>query len=442
MNEILRPGQTVRTQSSGIACTVEKFLGGGGQGEVYQANLGGKPIALKWYFPHYLQQDPQQRKRLETAIQFGVPSDKFLWPIELVSAPKLQGFGYIMPLRETRYKGIVDLMKRRIEPNFRALATAGFELSDSFFQLHAKGLCYRDISFGNVFFDPHTGNVLICDNDNVSVDGEGKSGILGTPRFMAPEVVCSKALPSKQTDLFSLSVLLFYMFMVHHPLEGKREAQIKSLDLPAMNKLYGTEPIFIFDPNNDSNRPVPGYQDNALVFWPIYPQFLRDLFTTAFTDGIRDPQNGRVVESVWRATMVRLRDSIVYCPHCSAENFYDANALKASGGKPGSCWSCKKELRLPPRIRIGKNVVMLNYDAQLFPHHVNNQKLYDFSRTVAAMTQNPKQPSIWGLKNCSDEKWVITTGEGNIKDVEPGRTVTLAVGTKINFGKTEGEIRL
>ncbi len=35
MNEILKPGQTVRTESSRIACTVEKFLGAGGQGEVY-----------------------------------------------------------------------------------------------------------------------------------------------------------------------------------------------------------------------------------------------------------------------------------------------------------------------------------------------------------------------------------------------------------------------
>lgn len=140
--------------------------------------------------------------------------------------------------------------------------------------------------------------------------------------------------------------------------------------------------------------------------------------------------------------MVRLRDSIVYCAHCAMENFYDADALKASGGKPGACWSCKKELRLPPRIRIGKNIVMLNHDTQLFPHHIDDQKMYDFSQPVAAVTQHPTHPSIWGFKNLSVEKWVSTTAAGTIKDVEPGRNVTLAVGTRINFGKTEGEIRL
>ena len=37
MNEVLQPGQTVRTTPSGVECRVEAFLGGGGQGEVYRA---------------------------------------------------------------------------------------------------------------------------------------------------------------------------------------------------------------------------------------------------------------------------------------------------------------------------------------------------------------------------------------------------------------------
>lgn len=56
-----------------------------------------------------------------------------------------------------------------------------------------------------------------------------------------------------------------------------------------MNQLYGTHPVFIFDPNDKSNRPVKGYQDNALIYWDLYPQNLRDLFTQAFTVGIQAP---------------------------------------------------------------------------------------------------------------------------------------------------------
>lgn len=46
--------------------------------------------------------------------------------------------------------------------------------------------------------------------------------------------------------------------MVNHPLEGKQEASIKCMDMAARVKLYGTDPIFIFDPDNKTNRPVPG----------------------------------------------------------------------------------------------------------------------------------------------------------------------------------------
>lgn len=90
-----------------------------------------------------------------------------------------------------------------------------------------------------MFFDPDTGDVLICDNDNVSANGIDNSSVYGTPRFMAPEIVMGQAKPSRNTDLYSLAVLLFYMFMMGHPLEGKLEAEIKCMDIHAMNKLYG-----------------------------------------------------------------------------------------------------------------------------------------------------------------------------------------------------------
>jgi DNA-binding helix-hairpin-helix protein with protein kinase domain len=439
MQQLLKIGMTIATEGAARPCRVEQFLGGGGQGEVYRVDLDGSPVALKWYFP--AQATPAQKQNLRTLIARGAPNSRFLWPLELVSAMEVGGFGYLMRLREARFKSIVDLMKRRIDPSFRVLATAGLELAHSFLELHAKGLCYRDISFGNVFFDPASGEVLIGDNDNVSVDGAANGGVLGTPRFIAPEVVRGEAVPGTQTDLFSLAVLLFYMLMVHHPLEGRKEAAIRCFDLPAMTRLYGTEPVFIFDPDDDSNRPVPGYHDNALAFWPLYPQFLRDLFTRAFTDGLHDPL-GRVRESEWRAALVQWRDAIVYCPQCGAENFYDTAALQRAGGHPGACWSCQQNLRLPPRLRIGRHIVMLNHDTRLFPHHLDAQQLYDFSDAVAAVVQHPANPTIWGLKNLSSQKWVITAAGGAVKDVEPGRSVTLTAGTRINFGSVEGEIRL
>jgi len=443
MGQILKPKQTVYAESSNLPCVIEADIGSGGQGEVYRARIDGKPIAVKWWWPHKAKS--AQRKALETLIKKGAPSTKFLWPIDLVSANGVPGFGYIMPLREPRYRSIPDWLARRITANFRTLAIAGFQLADSFIRLHSLGLCYKDINYGNVFFDPTNGDILICDNDNVTVDGEKGGEEPATPGFMAPEIVCGTGTLCRNTDLHSLAVLLFLLFMVNYPLQGKKEAEIKCLDDKAMNMLYGTEPVFIWHPTDRSNRPVPGYQDNAIAYWGIYPTFLRRLFTRAFTDGLFNP-NKRIQESEWRGAMVALRDSIFYCS-CGRMNFYDSEAIQQASGDTGFCWKCKNKLVLPPRIRISQkggsfNVVMLNHDTQLFPHHADRDKMWDFSKSVACVVKHPKDPKIWGLRNLTNEKWVVTLVDGTVKDVDPQHSVSLTLGAKINFGKEVGEIRL
>ena len=437
MNQLLKHNQTVLTETSRSACRIEKFLGGGGQGEVYRATLGGRPVAVKWYFRHTA--TPKQRWLLEDLVRRPAPTSRFLWPIELISDAKTPGYGYLMGLREPRYRGIVDLMKRRIEPSFRALATAGFQLADSYFQLHSAGLCYRDISFGNVFFDPDTGDVLICDNDNVAINNGESSGVLGTPKFMAPEVVRGEAAPSRDTDLYSLAVLLFYMLMVHHPLEGKSESQVKCLDLPAMNRLYGTDPVFIFDPTNEANRPDLQLHRNAVEYWPLYPKAIRDLFTRSFTEGLRRPQQGRVKETEWRGAMIRLRDGIGYCAGCGTENFYDVAQAEANDVR--NCWSCGVGLRWPYRLSFDeRSAVLLNHDTKLYPHHLEPKRMHDFSSPAAEISLHPSDPGILGLKNLSSAKWVVTAADGTLSDVPPGKNARLGRGLKIHFGEVTAAV--
>ena len=98
----------VRTEVSGSACRVETFIERHGQGEVYKASLAGSPVALKWYFSHAATAD--QRRALEDLVAKGPPNEKFIWPMEVVSAQEVPGYGYIMPLRDARFKGLMDLM--------------------------------------------------------------------------------------------------------------------------------------------------------------------------------------------------------------------------------------------------------------------------------------------------------------------------------------------
>lgn len=436
--ELLRREQSVRVENRDLTATVTGFLGAGGQGEVYAARLGGRDVALKWYFPSWA--TPEQRRVLKTLVRKGSPGDQFLWPLGLADIAHGPGFGYVMPLRPTRFRAVTEIVEGRVDPSLGALAVTGRNLAQAFLRLHADGLCYRDISFGNVFFDPDSGDVLVCDNDNVGVDGERQSDLLGTLRFMAPEVVRGEVYPSGMTDLFSLAVLLFFLFVVHHPFEGERELAVTCLDLAGMVELYGIDPVFVFDPTDESNRPVPGFHDNALAFWPTLPQFLRDLFTRSFTVGVSDPANGRVRESEWRAAMARLHDGVCYCQECGSESYCAACDPGVGPSMTQRCWSCSAELQVPPRLRLEHTTLCLNRDTFLHAHHIERNALYDFTRRVAVVARHPQKPDVWGLRNLTRVPWRVTTPRGVRRDVGEGQSVTLARGVRIDFGTRQGEI--
>lgn len=427
----LKTGTLLVSESSNTYKVIS-LLGAGGQGEVYDVELNGKHYALKWYYKHIATKE--QKNIIDNLVSKGAPDSTFLWPQDIVFSEFGQPFGYIMPLRPSNYKSIVDMMKRRAEPSFYTLCRAAYNLTYGYQKLHAMGYSYRDISFGNLFFDPDTGDVLICDNDNVSANGNDDSTVYGTPRFMAPEIVRSQAKPSRNTDLYSLAVLLFYMFMMGHPLEGKLEADIRCMDIHAMNRLYGTNPVFIYDPYNKTNRPVKGYQDNVLIYWDIYPQVIRDLFTKSFTEGLTSP-NKRITEKQWLDAFANLMTGIIDCPSCGAEVFFDE--AKVTNCIAHTCWNCSRALQYPFSIIIGKRRVLLKKEAKLLSHSINGD--YNMDSIVGEVVQNPNNPNLWGIKNLSSENWTYIRPDGQQIPVAVGRSAAIAKDAKIDFGQHIGE---
>ena len=425
-------------------CVVEQFLGGGGQGEVYRVKIGDDQYALKWYFRH--NQNETLKKSLQELVKRKSPSANFLWPEQVI---ELDGdFGYVMGLRPNEYEKSQKLLDRKFSLSYTKACNACLQLVDSFRKLHVKGLSYQDISWGNLFINPKNGDILICDNDNVAPHGSTVAGIAGTYGFMAPEVVRGENLPDQYTDLFSMAALLFQMLFLEHPLHGRRWANISCWDDVAKKRLYGTEPIFIFDPNDKRNIPEPGVQDNAIIFWNLYPSFIHERFIQSFTNGLTDRENGRVMEEAWIDSFRRLRASIFLCPHCGRELICDNATLDSKGHIP--CWggNCQKKLEAPLRLRISygnrSKDIVLSEDSKIYAYQLKpyEKDVVKGDEIVGEVAQSPKDPSKWGIRNLtSNEIWHITNATGETKDVMPQKAFMLNNDVVVDFGnKVVGEV--
>jgi DNA-binding helix-hairpin-helix protein with protein kinase domain len=436
---MLEAGQRLRTDD-GEHVTVERLLGSGGEGEVYRAHTPSGAWALKWYLPQI--DVGYRREILETLVHRAWGDDRFLWPRTIVTdpeAPSGEGLGYLMPLRPDRYRDLRALLRRDPSVNAtpRSLVTVGLHAAEAYLALHSRGIAYRDISWGNIFFDPVAGDVLVCDNDNAVVEGEA-AGVAGTMTFMAPELVRADrgAEPCIQTDLHSLAVLLFLLLMNHHPLEGAEELKIHCMGPQAQRKLYGTDPVFIYDPGDRRNWPVPGEQDTVIATWGALPPVLRRLFVRTFTDGLADPKR-RVRESEWRDALSAVRDAIVVCGACGKQN------LAEPGGGPPVCWKDGHPVALPMRLELatgtggrrGRRDVRMHKGAELYAHHLlPDPDRHDFTAVVGRVTEHPSRPGRLGLTNEGRSAWTMRRPDGTGRQIEPGKTAALRPGVMLEFG--------
>ncbi len=428
MNWILPEGVWLEFEGLSSPLQILRGLGGGGQGQVFEVAMEGERLALKWYFPSCLNNDPHLSKRLNQNIRATSPNTDFLWPIALLRPTatsqslirsKDPGFGYLMALRPDDYVGAMEHYAGRLDISLQNVLRSCFYLAEAFHSLHTRGLCYKDISIGNLFLQPDTGRILICDNDNVDEDGRELGSVLGTAGFIAPEVLMREARPGTNSDLFSLAVLMFRLLMRHDPLKGQKELDIHCLDEPARRRLYGEDPVFIFDPKNNRNRPNPKEHAAALLTWPIYPLLLQQLFLQTFCEGMKNPSR-RSLTGQWKDALSGTLDLRQLCPCCGQENFLVRDNSKLS------CWECSAPMPDPIIMQAAHGSVVAAAGNELNIHHFDCLESPQLLQPLARVTNHPSDPLIVGLCNLSGTAWTARLSDGKEMKVEPGRNCNLA----------------
>ena len=418
----MKLGDQVDLLTTGRRAVVRNILGEGGQGHVFAVDVDGTRQALKWYHPHAA--TPNQRAVILDLIERRPPNNRFLWPLELAErrAAGEEGFGYTMPVRPDRFVSMASVMADANSLSTDAVCTAAYQLADAFLRVHAQGLCYRDISFGNVFVDPTDGSALVCDNDNIGIDGGSISNVLGTRRFMAPEIVRGQALPSRATDLYSLSVLLFYLLMWGHPLSaGGRTPTRCGITAPSPT-CSGATRCSSSIPTTSRTGPCPTASSA--------PTGASGRALSASCSCGRSPPGCTIRGHGCRRASGGASSSALGTSSPSARSA--AQSRSGTRRRRGAAGRASRDLAPPLRLQFSNTTVVLRERTELSAHHLLRN--WDFQTPLAAVARHPERPDQWGLRNTGSAPWRLRDLDGEEHVVEAGRAVGLLPGIRIDFG--------
>ena len=176
-------------------------------------------------------------------------------------------------------------------------------------RMHMAGLSHSDLGYKNCLIDPTTGQACLIDIDGLVVPGKHPPTVVGTPDFIAPEVVETahldkddpkRKLPSRSTDLHALSVLIYMYLLYRHPLRGDKihDANDSQRDEELS---MGSQALFIEHPTDTSNRiktaqlktsELP-WKDTSKTPYTLCGPYIAGLFERAFIDGLHNPPDRR-----------------------------------------------------------------------------------------------------------------------------------------------------
>lgn len=298
---------------SGIKYKLLKQAGYGSQGVVYEDVSGQNMIKL--YYPSGCKSiDEDIHERILFIKNINLPKN-FVKVVDTIRSPYV---GYVMErivdhkplntylipekdmtLSEWYNKGL-GLYERIF---------IGYIIAKAFSDLERSNFSYCDISGNNILIksSEKSASVKMIDVDNIYTAGKRKSSILGTPRYIAPEVISKQKNPDVFSDNYSLAVILFELLRVGHPyisdeiLDGTPEDEENAL---AGNAEY------VIDANSTNMLPA----DIVLT------DKLKGLFERCFIEGKKNRLR-RPSAKEFEYALLEASNKLIQCPKCGSWHY-------------------------------------------------------------------------------------------------------------------------
>jgi tRNA A-37 threonylcarbamoyl transferase component Bud32 len=203
-------------------------VGQGGMAVVYRAQdeTLGREVAVKVLHPHLLS-EAESRARLQREAQAvaKLNHDGILQIFDYSGADSASSYIVTEFIDGQTLKQFLVSRKLPV-PELAALLL--LEVGDALAHAHAAGIIHRDVKPENVMVRKDGalklmdfGVAQVVDLERMTVTGQ----ILGSPAYMAPEVLDGKALDFR-SDIFSLGVMLYQMATGSLPFAGKNPHEV------------------------------------------------------------------------------------------------------------------------------------------------------------------------------------------------------------------------
>ena len=334
-------------------------------------------------------------------------------------------------------------------------------LSRAVRRMHMAGLAHSDLSYKNVLVDPTSGHACVIDVDGLVVPGKYPPDVVGTPDFIAPEVVMTshlakddpnRKLPRRETDQHALAVLIYMYLLYRHPLRGPKVNFVGDEQRDEMLSM-GEKALFIEHPSDKSNRlkvadarptELP-WADTTKVPYTLTGPYLAPLFLQAFVAGLREP-GMRPSANDWETALVKTVDLIQPCqnPDCAQKWYVFDNSTSPVCPFCGTPHKGKLPIlnlyssRKQDNYRPDNHRLMVYTGQSLFLWHANNlvapnEKLTD-----------EQKKRVGYFVNHNDAWWLVNERLADLTDVSTktpipiGGKVELKDGLQLLLAKGDG----
>lgn len=375
-------------------------------------------------------------------FEFGSKNDDFLG----IKGKEKEGKWFASANNQNRF------LDEREKGNWLSYLRICISIARAVRRMHAAGLAHSDLSYKNILIDPVTGQACVIDVDGLVVPQKYPPDVVGTPDFIAPEVVKTshldkndpqRHLPNIMTDRHALAVLIYMYLLYRHPLRGGKVHDTQDTQNDE-NLSMGEKAMFIEHPTHADNRvnvsqlrqsSLP-WGDPSQVPFDVTGPYLKELFLKSFVEGLHDPQK-RPTANDWETALVKTVDLLQPCQNqqCGQKWYVFDNTTKPV------CPFCKTPYKgkLPVlnlyssrqagSFRPDNHRLMVWTGQSIFAWHANNL-IAPNERLTAEQT---KRVGYFVLHQ--QQWWLVNENLPDLMDVQSKQTIPIGGKIELTDGK-------